>query len=88
LHKLARIVLYLGPLAFIPAIPENTGAEAFARTQSDPPFLITQLVIMALFIVLGIFAVSKIDPSTPKYWFPANPMARVPHPSHLFAKGG
>jgi uncharacterized membrane protein SirB2 len=30
-----------------------------APTQSEPPFLIAQLVVMALFIVLGIFAVRK-----------------------------
>ena len=31
--------------------------KAMAPTQSEAPFLITQLVVMALFVVLGIFAV-------------------------------
>jgi hypothetical protein len=34
-------------------------AHALAPTQKEPPFLIAQLVVMAIFIVLGIFAVKK-----------------------------
>lgn len=33
--------------------------KALAPTQKEPPFLVAQLVVMALFIVLGIFAVKK-----------------------------
>jgi hypothetical protein len=36
--------------------------HAMAPTQSEPPFLVTQLVVMALFIVLTIFAVKKFHP--------------------------
>jgi len=36
--------------------------RAMAPTQSEPPFLVTQLVVMALFIVLTIFAVKKFHP--------------------------
>src|SRR6266851_4946738 len=33
--------------------------KAIAPTQSEAPFVITQLVVMALFVVLGIFAVKR-----------------------------
>ena len=36
--------------------------RALAPTQSEPPFLVAQLVVMALFIVLTIFAVKKFHP--------------------------
>ena len=36
--------------------------RAMASTQSEPPFLVAQLVVMALFIVLTIFAVKKFHP--------------------------
>jgi uncharacterized membrane protein SirB2 len=36
--------------------------SAMAPTQSEPPFLVAQLVVMALFIVLTIFAVKKFHP--------------------------
>jgi uncharacterized membrane protein SirB2 len=31
--------------------------HALAPTQKEPPFLIVQLIVLAIFIVLGIFAV-------------------------------
>jgi hypothetical protein len=33
--------------------------KALAPTQKEPPFPVAQLVVMAIFIVLGIFAVKK-----------------------------
>jgi hypothetical protein len=36
--------------------------HAMAPTQSEPPFLVAQLVVMALFIVLTIFAVKRFHP--------------------------
>ena len=36
--------------------------RAMAPTQSEPPFLVAQLVVMVLFIVLTIFAVKKFHP--------------------------
>jgi len=36
--------------------------RAMAPTQSEPPFLVAQLVVMALFIVLTIFALKKFHP--------------------------
>ncbi len=39
--------------------------HALAPTQKEPPFLIVQLIVMAIFIVLGVFAVKKfhVDPA-------------------------
>ena len=34
-------------------------AQALAPTGKEPPFLVVQLIVMAIFIVLGIFAVKK-----------------------------
>ena len=36
--------------------------HAMAPTQSEPPFMVAQLVVLALFIVLTIFAVKKFHP--------------------------
>src|ERR1700693_938196 len=36
--------------------------KALAPTQSEPPFMVAQLIVVALFIVLGIFAVKKFHP--------------------------
>jgi hypothetical protein len=54
------ISLYLNVFVLIAQLFQKIPAlKAMAPTQSEPPFLITQLVVMALFIVLGIFAVIK-----------------------------
>ena len=33
--------------------------HALALTQKEPPFLVVQLLVMAVFVVLGVFAVKK-----------------------------
>lgn len=38
---------------------------ALAPTQSDPPFVITQVVVMVIFILIGIFAAVKFRPMRP-----------------------
>jgi hypothetical protein len=43
----------------LPSYSRKYRLKALAPTHSEPPFLIAQLVVMALFIVLGIFAVRK-----------------------------
>ncbi len=54
------ISLYLNVFVLIAQLFQKIPAlKAMAPTQSEPPFLITQLVVMAVFIVLGIFAVRK-----------------------------
>ena len=39
--------------------------HALAPTQSEPPFLIAQGVVLAAFLVLGIMAASRFRPATP-----------------------
>jgi hypothetical protein len=54
------ISLYLNMFVLVAQLFEKVPAlKVLAPTQSEPPFLITQLVVMALFIVLGIFAVKR-----------------------------
>jgi hypothetical protein len=54
------ISLYLNVFVLIAQLFQKIPAlKAVAPTQSEPPFLITQLVVMALFIVLGIVAVKR-----------------------------
>ncbi|HEY0758287.1 MAG TPA: hypothetical protein VGD59_03425 [Acidisarcina sp.] len=36
--------------------------KAIAPTQTEPPFLIAQVVVMALFVVLGVLAAKKFHP--------------------------
>jgi hypothetical protein len=56
----AVIALYLN--VFVPiaqAFMKVPALKAMAPMQSEPPFLIAQLVCMAIFVVLGIFAAIK-----------------------------
>jgi hypothetical protein len=54
------ITLYLNVFVLVAQLFQKIpGLKALAPTQSEPPFLIAQVVVMALFIVLGIFAVKK-----------------------------
>jgi hypothetical protein len=39
--------------------------NALAPTQSEPPFVIAQVAVMAIFILLGIIALIKFRPMTP-----------------------
>ena len=38
--------------------------NALAPTQSDPPFIVTQLVVLGVFVVLGVLAVRSFRPQT------------------------
>ena len=50
--------LYLNFFVFVAqAFQKVPALKAMAPTQSEAPFVITQLVVMALFVALGIFAV-------------------------------
>ena len=56
----AAVALYLNVFVLIVQAFEKVPAlKALAPTQSEPPFLVTQLVVLALFVVLGIFAVNR-----------------------------
>lgn len=52
--------LFLNSFVAVAQVFEKVlAAHALAPTQKEPPFLIAQLVVMAIFIVLGVFAVKK-----------------------------
>jgi len=56
----AVVALYLNVFVLIAQLFQKVPAlKAMAPTQSEPPFLVTQLVVMALFVVLGIFAARR-----------------------------
>ena len=56
----AVIALYLNVFVLIVQLFEKVPAlEALAPKQSEPPFVVTQVTVMALFIVLGVLAVRK-----------------------------
>ena len=53
----AVIALFLNVFVLVVQLFEKVPAlKAMAPTQSEPPFKITQVVVMAIFVVLGIFA--------------------------------
>jgi hypothetical protein len=52
--------LYLNAFVLVAqAFQKVPALKAMAPTQSEPPFLIAQLGVMALFVVLGFFAVRR-----------------------------
>ena len=51
------IALYLNVFVLVVQLFEKVPAlNALAPTRSEPPFLVTQVVVMAIFVVLGVFA--------------------------------
>jgi hypothetical protein len=59
----AIIAEYLNVFVLVVQCFEKVPAlHAMAPTGSEPPFLVAQLVVMAIFIVLTIFAVKKFHP--------------------------
>ena len=56
----AVLALYLNVFVLVVQVfLKVPAAHALAPTQKEPPFLVVQLIVMALFVVLGIFAVKK-----------------------------
>ncbi len=56
----AVVALYFNVFVLVVQAFEKAPAlRALAPTQSEPPFLITQLIVLVLFVVLGIFAVKR-----------------------------
>jgi hypothetical protein len=56
----AVVSLYFNVFVLIAqAFQKVPALKALAPTQSEPPFLVAQLVVMAIFIILGIVAVKK-----------------------------
>jgi len=59
----AMTALYLNVFVLIVQLFQKLPAlKALAPTQSEPPFLVAQLVALVLFVVLTIFAVIKFRP--------------------------
>jgi hypothetical protein len=66
------LALYLNVfIAVVQSFLKIPAAHALAPTQKEPPFLVTQLIIMAIFAVIGFLAVKKfhIEPiAAPAAW--------------------
>jgi hypothetical protein len=59
----AVIVLYLNFFVLVAQLfAKVTVLQPLAPTQSEPPFLITEIVVLAIFVVLGILALVKFHP--------------------------
>jgi hypothetical protein len=59
----AVVALYLNVfVAVVQAFLKIPFLSALAPTQSDPPFIVTQLVVLGIFVVLGILAVRSFRP--------------------------
>jgi hypothetical protein len=62
----AVIALYLNVfVGVVQAFQKLPFLQALAPTQSEPPFLVTQLVVLAAFIALGVLAAIKFRPDRP-----------------------
>jgi hypothetical protein len=59
----AMMALYLDAfVGVIQAFGKLTFLHALAPTQSEPPFLIVQVVVLVIFVALGIMAVRRFHP--------------------------
>ena len=59
----AILPLYLNSfVGVIQAFQKLSFLQPLAPTQSEPPFVITQLVVLAFFVVLGILALRRLHP--------------------------
>ena len=63
----AVLALYLNSfVGVVQAFLKVPALNRLAPTQSEPPFLVAQLTVMALFVVLGIRAAMKFRPAVPR----------------------
>jgi hypothetical protein len=61
----AAIALYLNVfVAVVPAFQKLSFLHAPAPTQSEPPFLLAQILVLAIFVMLGIFAAIRFHPES------------------------
>lgn len=59
----ALIALYLNVfVGIVQAFQKLSFLQPFAPTQSEPPFLVAQLVVLAIFLALGFLAVRRFRP--------------------------
>jgi len=62
----AAVALYLNVFVLVVQAFEKVPAlKAMAPTQSEPPFLVAQLVVLALFVALAIFALKRFRGEQP-----------------------
>ena len=62
----AAVALYLNVFVLVVQAFEKVPAlKAMAPTQSEPPFLVAQLVVLALFVALAIFALKRFRSEQP-----------------------
>ena len=60
----AMVALYLNVfVGVVQAFQKIPALHALAPKQSEPPFVIAQLVVLAIFIVLGIFSTIRFTPA-------------------------
>jgi hypothetical protein len=61
----AVLALYLNVfVGVVQAFQKLPFLQPLAPTQSEPPFLVAQLAVMAIFVVLGIVAVKRFHPGS------------------------
>jgi hypothetical protein len=61
------LALYLNSfVGVVQAFLKVPALNGLAPTQSEPPFLVAQLMVVALFVVLGTRAVMKFRPTAPR----------------------
>jgi len=61
----AALALYLNVfVGVVQAFQKLPFLQPLAPTQSEPPFLATQLIVMAIFVVLGVTGVRKFHPGS------------------------
>jgi hypothetical protein len=59
----ATMALYLNVFVLVvQGFQKVPALAALAPTQSEPPFLVAQVLVLALFVVLGLLAVKKFHP--------------------------
>jgi hypothetical protein len=67
----AVVALYLNVFVLVvQSFLKIPPVHALAPTQKEPPFLVVQLIVMAIFIVLGVFAVKgfRATPAAAEAW--------------------
>ena len=62
----AVLALYLNVfVGVVQAFQKLAFLQPFAPTQSEPPFIVAQVVVLAIFVVLGFLALRRFHPEMP-----------------------
>jgi hypothetical protein len=65
----AAVALYFNVfVGVVQAFQKLPLLQPLAPTQSEPPFLVVQLAVMAIFVILGFMAVKRFHPETAPAW--------------------